>query len=183
MTDYGCLRLPPPPGRCGIDLMRMVSTMLGRRVGAGMGVVALVLMIGLGGCNQDNTPKEYNTLTQQNFIELCTNYLYTSDGNVSAINASSASTLDPALTSTNSTIKSDVQASSEASCLCMYAIFVDQMPIADFTSLNSDLKSDPEKTWNGVSSTIKDSLSKCASGSSTSSSTTTAPTSSTTTAG
>jgi hypothetical protein len=161
----------------------MVSTMLGRRVGAGMGVAALVLMIGLGGCNQDNTPKEYNTLTQQNFIELCTNYLYTSDGNVSAINASSASTLDPALTSTNSTIKSDVQASSEASCLCMYAIFVDQMPIADFTSLNSDLKSDPEKTWNGVSSTIKDSLSKCASGSSASSSTTTAPTSSTTTAG
>lgn len=165
----------------------MVSTMLGRRVGAGMGVLALVLMIGLGGCNEDNTPKEYNTLTQQNFIELCTNYLYTSNGNISAINASSASTLDPALSSTNSTIKSDVQASSESSCLCMYAVFVDQMSIAEFTTLNGDLKSDPEKTWNGVSPQIKDALSKCASGSnasgSTTSSSTTAPAPSTTTAG
>ncbi len=158
--------------------------MLGRRVGAGMGVLALVLMIGLGGCNQDNTPTEYNTLTQQNFIELCTNHLYSSNGNVTAISAATASTLDPALSKTDTTIASDAQASSESSCLCMYAVFVDQMSIADFTTLNKNLKSDPEKTWNGVDSSIKDALNKCASGSSGSSSTTTTvPTPSTTTAG
>lgn len=161
----------------------MVCTMLGRRIGTGLGVLALVLMVGLSGCGEDNTPTEYNTLTQQNFVELCTNHLYTSNGTVSAINASSASTLDPALSSTDSTIQSDTQASSESACLCMYAVFVDQMPIADFTTLNSDLKSDPEKTWNGVSSSIKDALGKCASSTSGSSSSTTAPTSSTTVAG
>ena len=173
-TDYGGDRLPPPPGRCGIKFMRMVSTMLGRRVGAGVVALALVAMIGLSGCNQDNTPKEYNTLTQQNFVELCTNYLYTSSGEITAIDASSASTLDPALKSTGTTIKSDTEATSESDCLCMYAVFVDKMSIADFTTLNGDLKSDPEKAWNGVSSEIKDGVSKCASGSAGSSTTTSA---------
>jgi len=181
VTDYGCDRLPPPPGRRGIEFTRMVSTMLGRRVGAGVVALALVCMIGLSGCNEDNTPKEYNTLTQQNFVELCTNYLYTSSGEISAIDASNASTLDPALSSTDSTIKSDVTATSQSDCLCMYSVYVDKMPIADFTSLNSDLKSDPEKAWDAVSADIKNAVSKCASGAG--ASTTTAPSTSTTTAG
>ena len=146
--------------------------MLGRRVGVGLGVLALLLMIGLSGCSEDNTPTEYNTLTQQNFVELCTNTLYTSTGTITAIDASSASTLDPALSSSNSTIKSDVQASSQSSCLCMYSVFVSQMSIADFTSLNSSLKSDPEGAWNGVPSNIKDAVSACASGTSASTTTT-----------
>lgn len=158
----------------------MVSTMLGRRVGAGLGVFALLLMIGLSGCNNDNTPDEYNTLTQQNFVELCTNNLYSSTGTITAIDATSASTLDPALSSTNSTIKSDVQASSESSCLCMYAVFVDQMSIADFTTLNSNLKSDPEGAWNGVSPDIKGAVNNCASGTTASTSTTVASPSTTT---
>jgi hypothetical protein len=54
----------------------------------------------------------------------------------------------------------------------MYAVFVDQMSIGDFTTLNSDLKSDPEKTWNGVSSEIKDALTKCAAGTAASTTTT-----------
>jgi len=173
-TDYGGDRLPPPPGRCGIDFMRMVSTMLGRRVGAGVVGLALALVIGLSGCAQGNTPTEYNTLTQQNFVELCTNYLYTSSGEITAIDASTAATLDTALKATETTIASDVKGSSESSCLCMYAVFVDQMPIGDFTTLNSDLKSDPEKTWNGVSSEIKDALTKCASGTAASTTTTVA---------
>jgi hypothetical protein len=170
-TDYGDDRLPPP-GRCGIDFMRMVSTMLGRRVGAGVVGLALALIIGLSGCSQGNTPTEYNTLTQQNFVELCTNYLYTSSGEITAINASTAATLDTALKATETTIAPDVKGSSESSCLCMYSVFVDQMPISDFTTLNSDLKSDPEKTWNGVSSEIKDSLTKCATGTTASTTTT-----------
>jgi hypothetical protein len=160
----------------------MVSTMLGRRVGAGVVALALVAMIGLSGCNQDNTPKEYNTLTQQNFVELCTNYLYTSSGEITAINASSASTLDTALKPTGTTIKSDVKGTSQSDCLCMYAVFVDKMSIADFTTLNGDLKSDPEKAWNGVSSDIKDAVNKCAAGAA-ASTTTTAAVPSTTTAG
>lgn len=183
-TGYGCDRLPPPPGRCGIEFMRMVSTMLGRRVGAGMGVLALVLMIGLGGCNEDNTPKEYNTLTQQNFVELCTNYLYTSTGEITATETANAATLDSALEATKTTIKSDVQGTSQSDCLCMYSVYVNKMSIADFTTLNSDLKSDPEKAWNGVSSDIKDAVSKCASGSNdTATTTTTAVAPSTTAAG
>jgi hypothetical protein len=173
-TDYGGHRLPPPPGRCGIDFMRMVSTMLGRRVGAGVVGLALALVIGLSGCAQGNTPTEYNTLTQQNFVELCTNYLYTSSGEITAIDASTAATLDTALKATETTIASDVKGSSESSCLCMYAVFVDQMSIGDFTTLNSDLKSDPEKTWNGVSSEIKDALTKCAEGTAASTTTTVA---------
>ena len=146
--------------------------MLGRRVGAGVVGLALALIIGLTGCSQGNTPTEYNTLTQQNFVELCTNYLYTSSGEITAIDASTAATLDTALKATETTISSDVKGSSESSCLCMYSVFVDQMPIGDFTTLNSDLKSDPEKTWNGVSSEIKDSLTKCATGTTASTTTT-----------
>jgi hypothetical protein len=150
----------------------MVSTMLGRRVGAGVVALTLALVIGLSGCAQGNTPTEYNTLTQQNFVELCTNYLYTSSGEITAINASTAATLDTALKATETTISADVKGSSESSCLCMYAVFVDQMSIGDFTTLNSDLKSDPEKTWNGVSSEIKDALTKCAAGTASSTTTT-----------
>ena len=182
-TDYGGDRLPPPPGRCGNEFMRMVSTMLGRRVGAGMGVLALVLMIGLGGCNEDNTPKEYNTLTQQNFVELCTNYLYTSSGEITATESANASTLDPALEATKTTIKSDVQGTSQSDCLCMYSVYVNKMSIADFTTLNSDLKSDPDKAWNGVPSDIKDAVRKCAPGPNATTTTTMAVAPSTTTAG
>jgi len=158
--------------------------MMGRRVGAGVVALALVCMIGLSGCEENNTPKEYNTLTQQNFVELCTNNYYKSTGEITVIdasNASNASTLDPALSSTDSTIKSDVTATSQSDCLCMYSVYVNNMSIADFTSLNRDLKSDPEKAWDAVPADIKNAVSKCASGAG--ASTTTAPSTSTTTAG
>ena len=155
--------------------------MMGRRVGARVLALALVCMIGLSGCEKDNTPKEYNTLTQQNFVELCTNNYYKSTGEITVIDASNASTLDPALSSTDSTIKSDVTATSQSNCLCMYSVYVNNMSIADFTSLNRDLKSDPEKAWDAVPADIKNAVSKCASGAG--ASTTTAPSTSTTTAG
>ena len=153
----------------------MVSTMLGRRVGAGLGALALTLMIGLSGSNQDNTPKAYNTLTEQNFVELCTNHLYDSTGDLTdSATGDTTPTLDPALKSTGTTIKSGIDALSESACLCQYQVFVNKMSIADFTSLNSDLKSDPEKAWDGVSSEIKDAVTKCATGTSASTTTTSA---------
>lgn len=155
--------------------------MMGRRLGAGVLALALVCMIGLSGCDEDNTPKEYNTLTQQNFVELCTNKYYKSTGEITPTEPAKASTLDTALSSTDSTIKSDVTATSQSDCLCMYSVYVNSMSIADFTSLNRDLKSDPEKAWAAVSADIKNAVSKCASGAAASA--TTAPSTSTTTAG
>jgi len=178
VTDYGCDRLPPPPGRCGIEFMRMVSTMLGRRVGAGVVALALVCMISLSGCKQDNTPKEYNTLTQQNFLELCTNHYYDSTNSTIA--------------QTGNTIKSGIDASSQDQCQCQYDVFVKQMPInksaaqpgytgTNFTDLNSKLKTDPEAAWSTVPESITNAVKACMSSSS--SGTATAPSTTSTTAG
>lgn len=158
--------------------------MFGRRVGTGVGVLALMLMIGLSGCDQSNTPTEYNTLTQQNFLELCTNRYYES--------------ADSTLKQTDSTIKSDIDALNQDQCQCQYDVFVEQMPInkaaangsgaTNFTDLNSALKTNPEEAWGTVPDSIKTALTACtnnaSSGSATASTTTsTAPASTTTTAG
>ncbi|MEX1217056.1 MAG: hypothetical protein WEA11_00890 [Acidimicrobiales bacterium] len=169
--------------------------MLGRRVGAGALALALALMIGLSGCSQDNSPTDYNTLTQQNFLELCTNLYYSSNGDVTVTElGSSASTLDAGLSPTQSTIKSDVTATSQEACLCMYSVFVNQMPInkaaaepgysgTNFTDLNSKLKSNPEEGWATVSEAIKSDLTACANGTPVSSSLTSVPSTPTTVAG
>lgn len=164
--------------------------MAGRRIGAGLLAVLAVATLGLTGCNQDNTPKAYNTLTQQNFVELCTNTYYKSTGDITGEqSASTASTLDPALSPTGSTIKSNVQASDQSSCLCMYSVFVQQLPInkaaasagytgTNFTDLNAKLKTDPTGAWATLPDSVTSAVSACASGSTT----TTTPASSTTTA-
>lgn len=165
--------------------------MAGRRIGAGLLAVLAVATLGLTGCNQDNTPKAYNTLTQQNFVELCTNDYYKSTGEITADQTgATASTLDPALSSTGSTIKSGVDASSEQSCLCMYAVFVAQLPInksaapsgytgQNFTDLNAKLKTDPTSAWATLPDSVTSAVSACASSSATP--TTTPPTASSST--
>ena len=167
--------------------------MAGRRIGAGLLAALVVATLGLAGCNQDNTPKAYNTLTQQNFVELCTNNYYTSTGDITADQTgATASTLDPALSATASTIKSGVQASTEQSCLCMYSVFVAQLPInksaapsgysgPNFTDLNASLKTDPTSAWATLPDSITSAVSACAS-SAASTTTTTAATSTTTAA-
>ena len=156
--------------------------MFGRRIGAGVLGVVVVATFGLTGCKPDNTPKAYNTLTQQNFVELCTNHYYTSSGTITDTESgATASTLDPALTSTNSTIAANVDASDQSSCLCMYSAFVAAMSIGDFTTLNKNLKSDPTSAWNNVPQGIKDAVTACGSGSSGGSTTTTTAASTTTT--
>ena len=150
--------------------------MLGRRVGAGVVVLAVVCMIGLGGCNQDNTPKTYNTLTEQNFVELCTNHLYESTGDITdSATGSTTPSLDPALKQTSTTIKSGVDGLTESQCLCQYQVFVNQIPInkaaapgstgPNFTDLNSKLKTDPEEAWATLPSSVTDAVRNCASGS------------------
>ncbi|CAB4343331.1 unannotated protein [freshwater metagenome] len=140
--------------------------------------LALVCMIGLSGCNQDNTPKEYNTLTQQNFLELCTNRYYDSTNSTIA--------------QTGNTIKSGIDASSQDQCQCQYDVFVKQMPInksaaqpgytgTNFTDLNSKLKTDPEAAWAAVPESITNAVKACMSNSS--SGTATALSTTTTTAG
>lgn len=157
-----------------------------------LGGVALLAVVGLAGCATDNTPKAYDTITQQNFVELCTNTLYNSTGEITDIeSASSASTLDPALSATDSTIKPDVTAPNEQSCLCMYSVFVQQLPInkaaaqpgytgQNFTDLNSKMKTDPEEAWASLPATLTDALTACQKGATASTSSTT--TSSTTVA-
>ena len=153
--------------------------MLGRRVGAGAVALALVLMIGLSGCNQDNTPKAYNTLTEQNFVELCTNYLYDSTGDLTdSTTGTSTPSLDPALSKTDTTIKSGAQGLTESQCLCQYQVFVNQIPInkstaatlqgytgTNFTDLNSKLKTDPEGAWATLPDSVTSALKGCANGS------------------
>lgn len=169
--------------------------MSGRRIGAGLVAVLVVAVLGLAGCSQNNTPTSYNTLTQQNFLELCTNEYYKSTGVITDEQSGSAVTaLDPALTTTGSTIKSGVQASDQSTCLCMYSVFVQKMPInksavpagssgPNFTDLNASLKNDPTSAWATVPESITSALTACASGSSgATSSTTTTSASPTTTA-
>jgi hypothetical protein len=121
--------------------------MAARRLAGAFVAVALVGMLGLTGCNQDNTPKEYGTLTQQNFLELCTNRYYDNT--------------DDTLAQTDRTIAADVTTPTNDQCQCQYDVFSSQMPIADFTTLNGKLKSNPEEAWNTVPASITDALTGC----------------------
>ena len=143
--------------------------MTGRRVRVGV-LVAVVAPLGLAGCAQDNTPDAYDTLTQQNFLELCTNTYFENT--------------DDTLSQTSNTIAPDVQALGVPQCQCQYDVFVAQMPInksaapagytgPNFTDLNAKLKSNPDEAWATVPESIKTALTACASGSSASSTTTT----------
>lgn len=154
----------------------MVDVSTKRRIGAGVVGLALVATLGLTGCNQDNTPKAYNTLTQQNFLELCTNLYFNSS--------------DDTLAVTSNTIKADVKAPTQAQCQCQYDVFVNQVPINDndiskpgyngpnFTDLNAELKTDPAKAWATVPASVIDAVTACLKGDASTS--TTAPVTTTT---
>jgi len=148
--------------------------MRGRRLGIGV-LVATVAVLGLAGCAQDNTPTAYDTLTQQNFLELCTNTYFENT--------------DDTLSQTSNTIANGVQALDRTQCQCQYDVFVQQMPInksaapagytgPNFTDLNAKLKSDPTEAWATVPESITTALKTCVSGAT--STTTTAPTTTTT---
>lgn len=107
----------------------------------------LVAVLGLSGCNQSNTPSEYGTVTEQNFLELCTNLYYDNT--------------DDTLAVTDRTIAADVNAPTPDQCKCQYDVYVAQMPISDFTTLNSKLKENPEEAWNSVPTSITDALKGC----------------------
>lgn len=124
--------------------------------------VVLVATFGLTGCNQDNTPTEYGTLTQQNFLELCTNLYYDNT--------------DDTLAQTDRTIAADVDAPTSEQCQCQYDVFVAQMPInksaaaepqfasydgPNFTDLNAKLKENPQEAWDTVPASITDALTAC----------------------
>jgi hypothetical protein len=121
-----------------------------RRVTTAAIGLAAVLGLGLGACAQDNTPTEYNTLTQQNFLEGCTNHYFDNT--------------DDTIDITGNTIAADVTAPDEGTCRCMYDVFVNTMSIDDFTTFNKDLKEDPQKAWDGLSQDVKDDLDACSSG-------------------
>ena len=121
--------------------------------------VALVAMLGLSGCSQSNTPTEYGTVTEQNFLQLCTNRYYDNT--------------DDTLAVTDRTIAADVNSPTPDQCKCQYDVYVAQMPISDFTTLNSELKEDQEKAWNSVPESIKTDLTSCVNAPAVSESTTT----------
>ena len=159
-----------------------------RRAGAASVLLALALVLGLSACNQDNTPSAYNSLTEQNFLELCTNTYWTLDGDITANDPST--TLDPVLKQTSSTIKADVTAPTSSQCVCQYNVFVNQVsynknnPVNNysgpyFVDLNVSLKTDPEKAWATVPDNVKTALQNCMNGPSTTTSTTVASTSTT----
>jgi hypothetical protein len=122
----------------------------------------LLAVLGLSGCKQDNTPSEYGTVTEQNFLELCTNRYYDNT--------------DDTLAVTDNTIAADVNAPTPDQCKCQYDVYVAQMPInkaaasesqysgysgPNFTDLNTKLKENPEDAWNSVPSSITDALTSC----------------------
>lgn len=124
--------------------------------------VALVAVLGLSGCAQDNTPTEYGTVTEQNFLQLCTNRYYDNTDDTLAI--------------TDNTIAADVNAPTPDQCKCQYDVYVAQMPFdkdaasrseysdysgPDFTDLNSKLKENPEEAWNTVPGSITTALEAC----------------------
>lgn len=156
-----------------------------------MAVAALALGLGLGACSQSNTPDTYGTLTQQNFLESCTNFYFDNT--------------DDSLSITENTVKADVEAPDQNTCQCMYELF--SGPVADgdgteggmpinasvakaagwtgpnFTDLNSDLKSDPEAAWNTLPDEFKNGITACGeSGGASNGSTTSSSTTSTTVA-
>lgn len=134
-----------------------------------MAVVALALGLGLGACSQNNTPDTYGTLTRQNFLESCTNYYFDNTNDTLAI--------------TGNTVKADVQAPDQSTCQCMYELFSGPqadgdgtdggMPInasvakangiegPNFTDLNAQLKTDPDKAWNDLPQSYKDGINAC----------------------
>lgn len=141
---------------------------------AGVIGLAAVLGLALGGCSQTNTPDAYNTLTQQNFLESCTNYYFNNTDDTLAI--------------TGNTVKADVTAPNQGQCQCAYDVFVQNMPInktaaaepqyanytgPNFTDLNAELKTDPQKAWDSVPQDIKDKANACVSGSGSGDTTTT----------
>lgn len=154
-----------------------------------MAVAALAL--GLGACAQTNTPDAYGTLTRQNFLETCTNYYFDNT--------------DDSLTITGNTVKADVQAPNQDTCQCMYDVFTGPnatgdgtdggMPInssvakaagwtgPNFTDLNAELKSDPQKAWDNLpDDPFKNGIENCrATGGGSSTTTTTAAGGTTTT--
>ena len=165
----------------------------GRRATAGVIGLAVLAALALGGCSQSNTPTEYNTLTRQNFLETCTNYYFDNTDDTLAI--------------TSNTVKADITAPDENTCQCMYEVFsgpngdgVGGMPInsetaktipnytgPNFTDLNSELKADPQKAWDGVPEDVKSQIDDCnatkgGTSSSTSTSTTAAQSTTTTAA-
>ena len=103
---------------------------------------------------RSNTPTEYNTLTQQNFLETCTNYYFDN-------------TERHPRRSPSNTVKADVTAPDQNTCQCQYEVFAGPdgaetppMPInstvakepqyagytgPNFTTLNADLKADPRR--------------------------------------
>lgn len=136
------------------------------RVRAGMlGLVGCATLV-LGACAQSNTPTKYNTLTQQNFLETCTNQDYEN--------------VDDTLAITSDTVVADSTGANPSTCQCSYDVFKDNMSIQDFTTLNNDLKNDYQATWDALPSNITDGLDDCKEPSS---STTTSAPSTTTTAG
>jgi hypothetical protein len=155
-----------------------------RRVGAGTAALALALGFGLGACGESNTPEAYDTLTEQNFLETCTNFYFDNT--------------DDTLTITTATVSDEaVEPPDEATCKCMYTVFTGPtgegdgtdggMPINEtvakaanwtgpnFTDLNADLKSNPEDAWDNLpQDPFKDGIDACqASGGASSGSTTT----------
>jgi hypothetical protein len=136
----------------------------GRRVSAGAIGLAALLGLTLGGCKQDNTPNEYNTLTNQNFLETCTNYYFDNTNDTLAI--------------TSNTVKADVTPPTQDQCQCQYEVYVNNMPInktaakesqyanytgPNFTDLNAQLKTDPQKGWDSVPQDLKDQVNACTS--------------------
>jgi hypothetical protein len=154
----------------------MVDVSTKRRISAGVVGLVLVATLGLTGCSQDNTPQSYNTLTQQNFLQLCTNLYFTSSNDTLAV--------------TSNTIKADVKAPTQAQCQCQYEVFVNQVPINDddtskpgysgpnFTDLNAELKTDPAKAWATVPVSVTNAVTACLKGDTSTS--TTAPATTTT---
>jgi hypothetical protein len=110
-----------------------------------LGLVACATLV-LGACAQSNTPTEFNDLTQQNFLETCTNLYFENT--------------DDTLEITSDTVVADATGASPSICQCSYEVFVDNMSIEDFTTLNNDLKDDPN-VWNNLPQSIKDELADC----------------------
>ena len=164
-----------------------------------MAVAALALGLGLGACAESNTPDAYGTLTQQNFLETCTNFYFDNTNDTLAI-------------TDNTITDASVEPPTQDTCQCMYEVFTGQagtdengdqgngipdgMPInadvakangidgPNFTDLNSDLKNDPQKAWDDLPDQYKTALDDCTKPGgtdSTSTTTTSAPAGDTTT--
>jgi len=129
-----------------------------------VGCAALVL----GACAQSNTPTEYNELTNQNFLETCTNLYYENvDGTIVPD--------EP----TGDTVVADATGASPAQCQCSYNVFVNNMSIEDFTKLNDDLKDDAN-AWNNVPQNIRNAIDDCGTDPESATTTSTEPSSDTT---